>query len=613
MCGIVGWVDFQKNLIENKKIVETMTDCLINRGPDASGIYASKNALLGHRRLTVVDPEGGGQPMIKQLGERSYSIVYNGELYNTEEVRKKLLERGHVFESYSDTEVLLTAYVEWGPHCVLELNGIYAFGIIDEAEKTLFLARDRLGVKPLFYSVLSSGLLFASEIKALLAHPQIHPRIGDESILELMGLGPARSPGQGVFKDIYEVPPAHYLILRQDSKRLHEYWKLESKPHGDSLDKTIETVRSLLVDAVERQLISDVPLCTFLSGGLDSSAISAIASKALEREGRGRLNTFSIDYLDNDKYFRPSEFQPNADKKWVQKMCQTIKSKHHNIIIDTPQLVTALRDAVLASDLPGMADVDSSLLLFCRDVKKKATVALSGECADEIFGGYPWFRRREDIEADTFPWSKATAERMNLLKPELRYLPVIDHVQTQYHDTLKEVPRLQGETPEVNRMREISYLNLKWFMITLLNRKDRMSMANGLEVRVPFADHRIVEYAWNIPIEMKYCDNREKGLLRRALVGILPKEILERKKSPYPKTHNPGYLKAVQREIKKILADPRSPLWEIIDQGKVREIVNTNGASFDVPWYGQLMTGPQLLAYLLQMNIWMKEYKVELV
>ncbi|WP_459762547.1 asparagine synthase (glutamine-hydrolyzing) [Alkaliphilus crotonatoxidans] len=613
MCGIVGWVDFKNNLVEHRKLIETMADSLAHRGPDASGIFMNQNALLGHRRLTVVDPEGGGQPMTKVLGEKSYSIVYNGELYNTEELREKLSARGYAFESYSDTEVLLTAYIEWGPDCVLELNGIYAFAVLDEAEKMLFLARDRLGVKPLFYSTLSTGLVFASELKALLAHPQISPQVGEEGIMEIIGLGPARSPGQGIFKGIHEVPPAHYLILRQEQKKLQEYWQLESKPHEDDLNSTIEKVRELLVDAVERQLVSDVPLCTFLSGGLDSSAISAISARAYKRDTRGQLNTFSIDYVDNDLYFQPSEFQPNSDKLWVKKMTHTINSKHHDILIDTPQLVAALKDAVLANDLPGMADVDSSLLLFCKEVKKQATVALSGECADEIFGGYPWFRKKEDIEATTFPWSKATAERVNLLRSEMRHLPVIDHVQTQYHDTLREVPALEGETEEVHRMREISYLNLKWFMITLLNRKDRMSMANGLEVRVPFADHRIVEYAWNIPIEMKYCDNREKGLLRRALEGILPKEILDRKKSPYPKTHHPGYLKAVQREMKKVLADKNAPLWNIIDKGKVWDIVNTSGASFGKPWYGQLMTGPQLLAYLLQVNIWMKEYGVILV
>lgn len=613
MCGIVGWVDFHNNLESYRGVMEEMTHCLAKRGPDASGIYVSNNALLGHRRLVVVDPEGGGQPMTKLAGERSYSIVYNGELYNTEDLRKKLLERGHTFESYSDTEVLLTAYIEWGQDCVHELNGIYAFGILDEAEGRLFLSRDRLGVKPLFYTEAARGLLFASELKALLAHPKVQPRVGEVGIMELMGLGPARSPGSGIFEGIYEVPPAHCLLMNRDGKRLYEYWKLESKPHEESLESTIEVVRGLLLDAIDRQLVSDVPLCTFLSGGLDSSAISAVTAKTFSRGDRGQLNTFSIDYVDNDIYFKPSEFQPNSDKMWIQKMVQTIDSKHHNIVIDTPQLVKALEDAVLANDLPGMADVDSSLYLFCKEVRKKSTVALSGECADEIFGGYPWFRRKEDIEATTFPWSKATAERVNLLAEDYSGLPVIDYVQGKYEDTLKEVPRLKGESPETHRMREISYLNLKWFMITLLNRKDRMSMANALEVRVPFADHRIVEYAWNIPIEMKYCDNREKGLLRRALVDILPKEIIDRKKSPYPKTHNPGYLRAVQREMKMLLADKHAPLWQIVSKNKIWEIVNTNGAAFGKPWFGQLMTGPQLLAYLLQMNFWMKAYKVQVI
>ncbi len=612
MCGIVGWINLEENLTEKNIIIENMTNTLVNRGPDGFGVYSSENALLGHRRLIVVDPEGGSQPMTRKVADKTYTIVYNGELYNTEELRKKLLDKGYEFQSYSDTEVLLVSYIAWGKDCVEELNGIYAFGIWDEAEKQLFIARDRLGVKPLFYTEKGNNFIFASELKALLQHPMVDPIIDEEGIMEIFGLGPARSPGNAVFKDVYEIPPAHCLLLDKDRRKLKQYWQLESQPHEENLETTIEHTKALLVDAIERQLVSDVPVCTFLSGGLDSSAISAIAANSFKREGKGQLNTYSIDYVDNDIHFKPSEFQPNSDKVWIKKMTQFINSNHHDMVIDTPQLVEALDIAIKANDLPGMADVDSSLYLFCNAVRENATVALSGECADEIFGGYPWFRRKEDLEAKTFPWSKATAERKSLLGTNYSKVPLEEYVAAKYEETLKEVPRLSGESKEIHRMREISYLNLKWFMITLLNRKDRMSMANGLEVRVPFADHRIVEYAWNIPWEMKYCDNREKGLLRRALVGILPTEILERKKSPYPKTHNPAYLSAVKRKMEIILQDPTSPILKIINRSVIGDIVNTGGVAFGQPWFGQLMTGPQLLAYLIQINYWMKEYKVQI-
>jgi asparagine synthase (glutamine-hydrolysing) len=613
MCGLIGWINTQRNISTEKYIMEKMTDTLSKRGPDSFGIYSSQHALLGHRRLTVVDPEGGGQPMIKAMGDNIYVIIYNGELYNTDEIRDKLKARGYAFRSYSDTEVLLTAYIEWGEDCVRYFNGIFAFGIWDENHQKLFIARDPLGVKPLFYTQKGSSFIFGSELKALLAHPEVKPIVDSEGILEIFGLGPARTPGNAVFKDVNEVLPGHCLSFVEGKTRVREYWRLESKQHDDDLDTTVDKVRSLFVDAVERQMVSDVPLCTFLSGGLDSSAISVIAANYFKDKGAGPLNTYSIDYLGNDKFFKADSFQPDSDSKYIDIVSNFIESKHHNIMIGSVQLASALKQSVKASDLPGMADIDSSLYLFCKEVSKDATVALSGECADEIFGGYPWFRKPEFINSTTFPWSTAIKERKRLLSKEFSNLPMEEYVNSRYIETLNEVPRLEGETTEEHRMREISYLNIKWFMVTLLNRKDRMSMRNSLEVRVPFADHKIVEYAFNIPWSYKYCDNIEKGLLRRALKGMLPNEVLYRKKSPYPKTHNPEYLKIVQGWLNVILSDPTSPLLQLIDKQEVIEVARTGGVSFGKPWFGQLMKGPQLIAYLIQIDIWLREYKVEIL
>lgn len=611
MCGLIGWIDTAQDISSKRHIMEKMKDTLAKRGPDDHGTYCSRHALLGHRRLTIVDPEGGCQPMLKNIRDNTYVIIYNGELYNTEEIRAKLLARGYSFNSYSDTEVLLTSYIEWGEDCVKHFNGIFAFGIWDENHQKLFTARDPLGVKPLFYTQRGSSFIFGSELKALLAHPEVRPVIDSEGILEIFGLGPARTPGNGVFKGVYEVPPAHCLSFVEGKMRLREYWKLESKPHTDDLDTTVETVRSLFIDAVERQMVSDVPVCTFLSGGIDSSAISSVAANYFKKHNMGQLNTYSIDYLDNEKFFKADSFQPAADAEFVKIMSDYIGSKHHGIYLNNKDLAFALKDAVRASDLPGMADIDSSLLLFCKEVRKEATVALSGECADEIFGGYPWFRVPEFINATTFPWSNAVKERKNILSKEFSGLPLEDYVNSKYMETLSEVPRLEGETPAEHRMREIFYLNLKWFMVTLLNRKDRMSMGNSLEARVPYADYRIVEYAFNVPWSFKYCDNIEKGLLRRAFEGILPDEVRYRKKSPYPKTHNPEYLTLVQNWMREILADPKSPVLQLIDKETVAQIVETGGVSFGKPWFGQLMKGPQLIAYLIQIDTWMREYKVE--
>jgi len=612
MCGIVGWVDHSRNISNDIVIMEKMTKTLDRRGPDDYGYHVDRHVLLGHRRLVIVDPEGGRQPMTKYRRENRYTIVYNGELYNTDEVRKKLLDKGYKFESYSDTEVLLTAYIEWGAQCLQKINGIFAFGVWDEEKETLFMARDPLGVKPLFYTHINNTLIFASELKAILANPMVEPIVNREGLLDIFGLGPARSPGGAVFKDIYEIPPAHCLTFNGEKICLTEYWKLKAEPHTEDFSDTVEHVRSLLLDAVHRQLVSDVPVCAFLSGGLDSSAISAITASAFEKEGKGQLSTFSIDYQDNDKFFKANEFQPDSDQVWAKMMAKRISSNHHSILLQQTSLAEALKDAVIANDLPGMADIDSSLLLFCEEVRKKATVALSGECADEIFGGYPWYMKQEDIQADTFPWSKSVSLRRTILSKELKGLPLEEYVGQKYRDTLKNVPKISGESSHEARMRELFFLNIKWFMITLLNRKDRMSMANSLEVRVPFADYRIVEYAYNIPSTMKFYEGREKGLLREALKGILPHEIIERKKSPYPKTHHTEYTRLLQRWMKQILNDKYSPVLQLIDIDRIAELVETGGKSYEKPWFGQLMTGPQLIAFLIQTDIWLKEYNVKI-
>jgi asparagine synthase (glutamine-hydrolysing) len=613
MCGITGWIDWEEDLTQKRSILEKMTETLAARGPDAGGYWFGERAAIGHRRLVVVDPEGGKQPMIRQSGDRLYVLSYNGELYNTDEIRRDLIARGRRFQSYSDTEVVLVSFLEWGPACVERFNGIFAFGIWSEPDQSLFLARDRMGVKPLFYTKRGSAFLFGSELKALLAHPKVPAEVDSEGLTEVFGLGPAHTPGHGIFKGIHEVRPGCWLQYDWDGIRIHRYWELKSRPHTDDLETTTVRVRDLVEDSIKRQLVSDVPVCTFLSGGLDSSIISAVTAGLYREQGKSQLITYSIDYVDNEKYFKASDFQPNSDQYWAERMAGYLNTDHKRIFIDTPQLADSLREAVHARDLPGMADVDSSLYLFCREIKKNATVALSGECADEVFGGYPWFHRPETVNANTFPWSLSTELRNLVLAPELRNkLSIDEYINSRYREALAEVPRWPDDEPIEARRRELFYLNINWFMALLLERKDRMSMASGLEVRVPFCDHRLVEYVWNIPWHIKSCNQREKGILRRAMAGLLPEEIISRKKSPYPKTHNPSYLKNVSRQLEAILEQPDAPLKELIDIKKVKEMLSAETGDFQRPWFGQLMTLPQLFAYLLQINYWLSDYKVSI-
>ncbi|GAA0109922.1 asparagine synthase (glutamine-hydrolyzing) [Clostridium tertium] len=612
MCGITGFVNFKENIKENIGTLKAMTDTLIHRGPNAEGTYISNNIMFGHRRLIVVDPEGGKQPMKKVVNGKEYVLVYNGELYNTEDLRKELINDGYIFEGYSDTEVLLTSYIRLGLDCVKKFNGIFAFAIYDEKEKRVVLARDVMGVKPLFYTMKNGTFIFGSEIKALFKHPYVEPVVDKDGLTELFALGPAVIPGTTVYKNIEEVKPAQYIIVNEDGIKKDMYWELKAEEFNENEEEAVEHVRSLLIDAIDRQLVGDVPLCTFLSGGLDSSAISAIAAKEYKKRNK-TLTTYSIDYEDNEKYFKSSLFQPTSDQHFAEIMAEYIGSDHRTVVLNHRDLVNALDDAVFGRDLPGMADVDSSLYLFCKEVKKDFVIALSGECADELFGGYPWFTNEEMINANTFPWSRFIGERKAILSPDLKNLKIEEVAQTAYNDTLKEVPHLSGESKLEHRMRELFYLNLRWFMVNLLNRKDRMSMANSLEVRVPFADYRLVEYAFNIPSNIKLLEGREKGLLRKSLEGILPESIIYRKKSPYPKTHNPIYTEMVCNKMTKILNDKSSPILDIIDKTKVKEIVDTQGSSYKTPWYGQLMTGPQMIAYLIQVNNWLKSYNVKLM
>ncbi len=610
MCGITGWIDWTRDLTKETHILQAMTSKLADRGPDAEGYWTSTHVVLGHRRLIVVDPDGGAQPMVKERGDNVYVITYNGELYNTEDIRRVLLAKGHRFVSYSDTEVLLTAYIEWGEECLSRLNGIFAFAIWDASKETLFMARDRLGVKPLFYTQAGTSFMFSSQIKALLANPLVSSEVDIDGLAEVFCMGPARTPGFGVFKGMKDLRPGCCLTHNRAGTNMRQYWRLENRQHVDDLETTATKVTNLLQDTVERQLVSDVPVCTLLSGGLDSSTITAIASEHYKGKDE-ELHTWSIDYEGNDRFFQVNEYQPNTDAPWVERVSKYLGTVHHRVTLKTSQVADALVDAVRASDLPGMADIDSSLQLFCKEIKTEATVALSGESADEVFGGYPWFRNPAATSSGTFPWARKIPERAQMLAKDLRLeMEPAKYVDRRYQEALDEVPRVKGETLEEQKRRELFYLNITRFMPTLLDRKDRMSMASGLEARVPFCDHRLVEYVWNIPWEMKFCDQIEKGILRRAAAGLLPPDVLSRKKSPYPKTHNPAYLAIVKKRFREMYYDPSSPLRRLLDRGRVEEILESDAASFGPSWFGQLMGNAQLFAYLIQVDTWMRENRV---
>ncbi len=618
MCSISGFINFRENYFKSdpcyaKELALNMASKQQHRGPDALNAWVGEHAAFSHSRLAVIDIEGGTQPMKRTVQGYDFIITYNGELYNSEELRTKLKGFGYELSTRSDTEIVLYTYIHYGKSCVDYLNGIFAFAVYDIMRQRVFLCRDRFGVKPLFYTCTEDNtVVFASEIKALFEYPDVTPRLDSVGLCELFAISPARTQGLGVFKDIYELCPGELMTVGRLGILKKKYYSLNSMPHTDSYEDTISNVRELVYDSVKRQLVSDVPIATLLSGGLDSSIITAIAANELKKDGR-KLDTYSFDYEDNSSYFRPTAFQPDSDTQWVPRMSDAFSTNHTYLSCPTSALTDLLEEAVIAKDLPGMADCDSSLLYFCREIKKHHTVVLSGECSDEIFGGYPWFRDTKAFERDAFPWCYDLSMREYILKDSVRdTLRLNEYSRMRYDEMIKDTPRFAPDSPTEARRREISYLNIGQFMTNLLDRKDRMSMASGLEVRVPFCDHRLVEYVWNIPWEMKNRNNVSKNILREAAKGILPEDVRLRRKSPYPKTHNPNYEANVKKMLRVIIDNDNSPILALCEKSRLEKILN---GSFDYgrPFFGQLMAGPQFIGFIVQLNILLEKYNPKIV
>lgn len=607
MCGIAGFCSFDKdfttNYNDNINTLVKMREALYLRGNDDVGEYLNKNVGMSQTRLSIRDITGGKQPMTRIHKGRSCTIVYNGEIYQADSLKNDLIKKGYEFETTCDTEIILYAYMEYGVESVHKLNGIFAYAIWDDYQKALYLFRDHFGVKPLFYTFEENSIIFASEIKGLFAHPRVTPKMDKHTLRELFGIFPARSEGDGVFKNIFEIKYGHYGVFDINGFKEYKYHNLISKKHNKSYKETVDDIKYLITSSIEGQMVSDVDVCSFLSGGLDSCIVTAVASNYLNKQGK-TFNTYSFDFTDNDIYFTSNSFQPEQDRTYVDKMLKIYPLNHNYLECSENSLVDYLYKSVDAKDLPGMADIDASMLYFCSLVAKHNKVTLTGECADEIFGGYPWFHKEEFINADTFPWSINTDIREEVFG---EHLNLKDYIHFKYEKSLSEVPYLDGENKIEKRQREISYLNLKWFMTTLLERMDRASMSNKLEARVPYADYRIVEYMWNVPWEYKNHNNVTKGLLRDAAKDLLPPELLYRKKSPYPKTYSPVYEKKLKQILYKIIGDKNSPILEYINKESILNILESDN-EYNIPWFGQLMKKPQMFAYIIQVNYWLDKY-----
>ena len=613
MCGICGYM--QKEKITENNTILSMKESILKRGNSDNNIYINENIALGHARLSIIDIKNGRQPMERTINNTKYTIVYNGELYNTNVLRNILISRGYEFQTESDTEVLLLLYVEFKEKMLKFINGIFAFAIYDSSNYSLFLAKDRLGIKPLFYSIFEDKFIFSSEIKGILASKYIKPVVTKENLIELLSLGPAHSPGKTYFKDIYELKAGHYALYKDGSLDIIKYWDLMEKKMIDSDDEIIDNVKYLVTDSTKRQLVSDVGVASMLSGGLDSSIITKIATNNIYN-----LHTYSINYENNDEDFVANSYQQTKDSDFVKVMTKYLNTTHKNIIVSDKDLFDNLYESVIARDMPGMADVDSSMYVFCREiVKNNEKVILSGECSDEIFGGYPWFYKEHLKNTEGFPWALSENLRESLIKPDiLENGQITEYIKDVKHNTLKTISHI-SQDPFENEFKEINYLTIKFFMNTLIERTDRMSMSNSLEVRVPYADHRIFEYVYNVDAKLKLGlrNNNsticEKYILKQAFKNDIPTDITNRKKSPFPKTYSKKYLQMLEEKLIEILNNPKSRIHEILNTKYIKKLIETHGIELKENLFGQLMTYPQTLAFIIQIDFLFTTYNIEIV
>lgn len=612
MCGICGYM--QKEKITENNTILSMKESILKRGNSYNNIYINENIALGHARLSIIDIKNGKQPMERTINNTKYTIVYNGELYNTNVLRNILISRGYEFQTESDTEVLLLLYVEFKEKMLKFINGIFAFAIYDSSNNSLFLAKDRLGIKPLFYSIFEDKFIFSSEIKGILASKYIKPVVTKENLIELLSLGPAHSPGKTYFKDIYELKAGHYALYKDGSLDIIKYWDLIEKKMIDSDDEIIDNVKYLVTDSTKRQLVSDAGVASMLSGGLDSSIVTKIATDNIYN-----LHTYSINYENNDEDFVANSYQQTKDSDFVKVMTKYLNTTHKNIIVSDKDLFNNLYESVIARDMPGMADVDSSMYVFCREiVKNNEKVILSGECSDEIFGGYPWFYKEHLKNTEGFPWALSENLRESLIKPDiLENGQITEYIKDVKHNTLKTISHI-SQDPFENEFKEINYLTIKFFMNTLIERTDRMSMSNSLEVRVPYADHRIFEYVYNVDAKLKLGlrNNNsticEKYILKQAFKNDIPTDITNRKKSPFPKTYSKKYLQMLEEKLIEILNNPKSRIHEILNTKYIKKLIETHGLELKENLFGQLMTYPQTLAFIIQIDFWLTTYNIEI-
>lgn len=617
MSSIAGF--FHPDLIftaDNEKAaadINKMSAALSRRGPDGSRVQSFSRGRLVHGALSCghIHPDipTEPQPVAKKLRNSNYILLYDGFISNLPELRGALNAARVLTDGLTQEELLLCAFIRFGPDFVKKLSGGFAIAIYDEQKNLMYLFRDQLGLRPLFYTTSGAMLVFASEPKGLFAHSDVTAEMDTKGLNELLSMGPAHTPGSTVYRGVFEVKPGHYLCFGSRVQATSRYHQFEIADHRDSYEDTVCHVRELLDHSIQTCSAADEPYVSLLSGGLDSSVVSA---KLAKQSPDKPILTCSFDFTGSARYFQANSFQPSLDAPYVEKMQNALGSSHTTLTCGNAELFDYLTQSVDAHDGPAMADVDSSLVYFCGQIAHRHRIIFTGECADELFCGYPWYHRPEMYSAETFPWTRDISFRTQLLKDDfISSLHMEDYIASRYQEACQEAG-FSGSLSDALLHQKTFYLTVRYFMQTLVDRTDRAASYSGIDARVPFADLALAEYLYNVPYEMKTKDGEVKHLLRAYADGLVPDEIRLRKKSPFPKTYDPGYEAFLVSALQKVLADDSSPLLAFVD-GKKLSAFCQNPKDLGKPWFGQLMAGPQLMAYYLQINDWMLRYQVKIV
>ncbi|HKS99638.1 MAG TPA: asparagine synthase (glutamine-hydrolyzing) [Rugosimonospora sp.] len=617
MGGIAGWVDYHRDLGRDGGVVRGMIARLAHRGHEAESLWVGTRAVLAHRQLAVGEPRNARRPALATDGGQVLAVLaYDGEIYNHAALRTELTARGHRFRERGDTEVALRAYLEWGMDCASHLDGMFAFAVWDARQQALVLVRDRLGIKPLYYCRTATGVLFASEPKAILAHPLVPATVDEDGLREALAF--TGTPGRTVFRDIQKVLAGTVLRIDRHGTTQNRYWALTGQPHTDDRAKTVEVVRGLLEEAVGKQLAIPVPFGAFLSGGLDSSSMVALAARILRERGNQQLRTYSLCLAAESENLAPDPVRSSFDAPYAREVAAHVGAEHTEVVLETGHLKDPVIRAALVPaqhDTPySISEAHTTLYVLCRAVAEHASVALMGEWADTLFGAFLGIEDPGVVAARTLPWvaftSKHTVETglgTGLFDRQLlKRLDLPGYCADRYADALAEVPYVDGESPAERRMREICYLHLQGWREVGVATDDGIGMANGLELRVPYFDHHLVQYVFNTPWAYKTFDGRSKSLLRAAMADLLPASVLERRPSPFPITHDPAYSQFLREALAGVASDPQSPILPLLDVDAVRRLVE-DPAAFAGGW--RTRTDVEMV---LQTNAWLDRCRVHL-